>query len=131
MPDGHLLPARLDVYPSILEALQRAYDILPVVARLGFLNDLCQGREPLGEVIAVRVFEGKRDVAQCNVDGLGLEFGLVRLAVDEVFLLFGEVVREQNPGVEGLKQGGQLGVGGCKEDGESAYASVSCACAGG
>jgi hypothetical protein len=75
-------------------------------------------------VVAVDGDEGERDFAEGDFDGLGLEFGMVVLAVNEGLLLFGEVTGQQDFGVQGGEEGGEFGGRGLEEDGEGACGGV-------
>lgn len=55
------------------------------------------------------MFEGKGNLAQRDFYRLRFKLGFVFELVDELFLLFGQVRREEDLGVESRKQLGKLG----------------------
>lgn len=97
------------MYPRVLEAFQDADDIFPVVSCLALVNDVVKGIPPLGEVVAVDVFEGEGDVAKGDFDCVGFESGFVCGRVDELFLLGGQMAGEEDLGVEDREERDEVG----------------------
>jgi hypothetical protein len=108
----------------ILEALDGAHQVLPVLRRLAVGDNATEGGPAVGKDVAVQGNEGKCDFAESDFDGLSFEFGVVFLAVYEVLLLFSQVAGQQNLGVECGEERGELGGRGFKEDGEGACDGV-------
>ena len=122
MAHDHGLHAAVEVDAGVGVAFQGADHVLPVLGCLARADDVAQlDLVPRDILVAVDVFEGEGDVAEGDLDGFLLELGAVRGLVDELLLLRGEVVGQEDSGVEGGEQLGELGRGGIEVYGECAW----------
>jgi hypothetical protein len=120
LADDQLLPLGTDGDAGALKALDGADDILPVLACAAALDNVAQGLEAVGQVVAVEGLEGQLDVADGDIDRLGVELGVALLGIDELLLVLGQVGGQQDLGVERGQQRRQLGRRGRSEDGQPA-----------
>ena len=121
-----LLPSGLDADAGVLEAFEQAHDILPVVFGLALGDNGADVPAAIGLVaVAVDVLERQGHVAEGDFDGLRIELGAVLLEIDELLLLLGQVLGEQDLGVEVGEQLRQRGRRGLEEDGQGAACARS------
>lgn len=83
-----------DVYAGFMDSFQHANHILKVFSCLAQGNDFPERGPPICEPVPVQMFEKKCGIAQCDFDWLSFELCLILVAVDELFLFLGEVMRQ-------------------------------------